>query len=151
MHHFYSLSGPWTEKIYGCMNDEVLQLFKNECRIPESSDKNEKNITQPIMLSQLLFGFPISAVNLLARSCSVLFDSRPCTNLAGHFVVRAVSSRLTHHCEENTVSVSASSPLPQPGLGPSDGTTCLPDVVREISSFPISLSLPLTKYPKLQN
>jgi len=118
------------------MNDDVL--FE-ECRIPELAAKNEKNIPKPVkLLSQLLFGFPISVISLLARSCSVLFDSRPRTNLAGHVVVRTVSSGITNHCEENTVGVSA-------GAGPTrQHRTPSPRCQRD-------LGLPeLAKHPELR-
>lgn len=68
---FYAsfLQSKWTlnTENVGVTNDDVLRLFKNERRIPELVAKNEKNITKPIMLSQLLFGFPISVVKFISK------------------------------------------------------------------------------------
>lgn len=59
------------------MNEDVLLLFKNDRRIPELVAKTKKDVTKPIKLSQLLFGFPVSVRSLLASCCSIYLDLRP--------------------------------------------------------------------------
>lgn len=58
------------------MNGDVLLSFKIDGRIPALAAGAKKDVTKPIKLSQLLFGFPVSVGSLLASCCSIDLDLR---------------------------------------------------------------------------